>query len=144
MIHNLPEAQNENHDIESVREIIEEIMQVDCTINEIQRDIYTNKPNIYRLGRQADGKSRTLKVHLTSAKLRESIVLNSRRLANSVKYKAVVVQRGLSILERQHLRQLVAEKKGETTWQELQIKSQIGKSVMGLWYERVVVVYDSI
>ncbi len=112
VIHNLLEASNETHDVESVREIIEEIMQVDCT-HELQRDTYSNKPNIYRLGRQTDGKNRTLKVHLTSAKLRESIILNSRRLANSLKYKTVVhvVQRDLSILERQHLGQLVAEKK---------------------------------
>ncbi len=109
MIHNLPEAPNENEDIERVREIIEEIMQVDCT-QEFQRDTYTNKPNIYRLGRRTDGKRRTVKVHLTSAKLRESNISNSRRLVNSVKYKSVVVQRDLSILERQHLRQLVAEK----------------------------------
>ncbi len=110
VIHNLPETPIENDDIERVKEIIEEIMQVDCT-EELQRDIYTSKPNIYRMGGRADGKKRTVKVHLTSAKLRENIISNSRRLADSVKYKTVVVQRDLSILERQHLRQLVAEKK---------------------------------
>ena len=110
VIHNLPETTSEVRDAESVKEIIEEIMQHDCTQG-MEKDTLTNKPRIYRMGRQVDGRRRTIKVHLRSATLRESIMSNSRRSSSSEKYNSVVVQRDMTVLERRCLKELVIEKK---------------------------------
>ncbi len=110
VIHNLPETTNEDQDAESVKEIVEEIMQQNCT-HGLEKDTLTNKPRIYRMGRQEDGRRRTIKVHLRSGALRDSIVSNSIRLSSSEKYKSVVVQRDMTVLERKCLKELVIEKK---------------------------------
>ncbi len=110
VIHNLPERNNEDQDAADVMEIIEEIMQKDYT-NMLEEDAFTKKPKIYRMGRKESGKRRTVKVHLKSTKLRDSIISNSRRLSNSEKYKPVIVQKDLTMLERNCIKRLVAEKK---------------------------------
>ncbi len=111
VIHNLPETTSEDRDAESVNEIMEEIMQRNCTQG-LEKDVLTNRPRIYRMGtRQVEGRSRTIKVHLTSATLREGIISNSRRLSSSEKYNTIVVQRDMTALERKCMKELVIEKK---------------------------------
>ncbi len=110
VIHNLPETTSEDLDAESVNEIMEEIMQHNCSQG-LEKDSLTNKPRIYRMGRQVQGRSRTLKVHLRSTTLREGIISNSRRLSSSEKYNSVVVQRDMTVLERKCIKELVMEKK---------------------------------
>ncbi len=109
VIHNLPET-SEEQDFKSACEIIEEIVQEDAEL-EIEREVLTNKPRVYRLGRKANNKARTMKIHVQSTELCEQILSKSRRLSSSTKYKTVVVQRNLTLLERQHLKRLVAEKR---------------------------------
>ncbi len=110
VIHNLPESTSEELDAESVNEIMEEIMQHKCA-QWLEKDTFTNKPRIHRMGRQVEGRSRTIKVHLRSATLRESIISNSRRLSSSERYNSVVVQRDMTALERKCIKELVMEKK---------------------------------
>ncbi len=74
VIHNLPES-NEEQDIQSVCEILQEIVQKDVE-PDLDRNV-SNKPRIYRIGRKMNSKTRTLKIHLQSTRLCEQILLNS-------------------------------------------------------------------
>ncbi len=109
VIHNLPET-SEEQDVKSALEIMEEIIQKDVE-HDLDRDMVTNKPKIYRIGRKTNSKVRTMKIHMQSEELCRQILSNSRRLSNSTKYKMVVVQNDLTLLERRHLKQLVLEKR---------------------------------
>ncbi len=110
VIHNLPETASEEHDIATVKDLLEEISKNDLK-QELQIDPFTNQPRIYRLGRKSASKMRTIKVHLKSSNVREYILDNCRRLADSVKFKAVVLQKDMTVLEREHLKRLLFEKK---------------------------------
>ncbi len=107
VIHNLPES-NEEQDIQNVCEILQEILQKDVE-PELDCNVL-NKPRIYRIGRKMNNKVRTLKIHVQSTKMCEQILVNSRCLSGS-KYNSVVVQKDLTLLERQQLKQLVREKR---------------------------------
>ncbi len=109
VIHNLPEA-NEEQDLKSVSEIMEEIIQENVEA-EIEQEVFTEKPRIYRLGRKTNSKPRTMKIHLRSTELCDQILSKARWLSSSTKYKSVVIQRDLTLLERQHLKGLVSEKR---------------------------------
>ncbi len=61
-----------------------------------------------------------MKIHMQSAELCRQILSNSRRLSNSTKYKMVVVQNDLTLLERRHLKQLVLEKRRRNDMAKLQ------------------------
>ncbi len=81
------------------------------TLPTLECSIYTNKPRIYRLGRKVIGKTRTVKVHVKSNEVRESILSDARRLSSSEKYNMDVIQRDMTRLEQNHLKRLVNEKK---------------------------------
>ncbi len=110
VIHNLPETTDEGEDTARVKDIIEEIIETKVN-NPLDYDDLTNKPRVYRLGRKMNGKTRTIKIHVRSVKVCESILSCAKKLSNSDKYSTVVVQRDLTSLEQKQLKRLVNEKK---------------------------------
>ena len=110
VIHNLPERTNEGEDTTAVKDIIEEIMETKVN-NLLDYDDLTNKPRVYRMGRKMTGKTRTIKIHVRSAKVCESILSSAKKLSSSDKYSTVVVQRDLTFLEQKQLKRLVIEKR---------------------------------
>ncbi len=109
VIHNLPEATNDDEDMEQVKEVIEEITQL-----EVKHTLHyneTHKPRVYRLGRKKTGRTRTIMVHVKSAEVCEDILSKARRLSTSERYSSVVIQKNLTKLEQKQLKRLVLEKK---------------------------------
>ncbi len=99
-------------------DIVEEIMETKVS-NPIDHDVLTNKPRIQRLGRKTKGKTRTIKIHVRSAEVCESILTSAKKLASSEKYGTVVVQRDLTFLEQKQVKRLVAEKKRRNSHAQL-------------------------
>ncbi len=106
----MPEATNDDDDMKQVKEVINEITQLDIE-HTLDYNSETSKPRVYRLGRKMTGRTRTLKVHVKSAEVCEDILSNARRLSNSERYSSVVIQKDLTKLEQKQLKRLVLEKK---------------------------------
>ncbi len=71
VIHNVPETNDHNTDVEVAKSIITEVTGRDV---EIQRNTVTGQPRMYRLGRKNPSKVRSIKIHLNSKELREDIL----------------------------------------------------------------------
>ena len=109
VIHNFPESSNSEQEVTNVSSLLQEILP-NCEGIEFECERFSNKPKVYRLGQPSVNRVRSLKVHLKYAEIKEEIIYNARRLANSEKYRTVVVQKDLTPLERIHLKNLVYEK----------------------------------
>ncbi len=110
VVHNLPESESEEQDVIAVKELLEEIARKDIK-QELQVDTFTNQARVYRLGKKLPSKTRTVKIHLRSSNVCEYVLNNSRRLSDSEKFNKVVLQKDMTVLEREHLKRLLLEKK---------------------------------
>ncbi len=109
VVHNLPEATNDDEDMKQIEEVIKEITQLEIKHTVDYNE--TSKPRMYRLGRKKIGRTRTVKIHVKSAEVCEDILSNTRRLSTSERYSSVVIQKDLTKLEQKQLKRLVLEKK---------------------------------
>ncbi len=108
VIHNLPEG-SDIEDEERVSKLLREVLESKTKV-EVESDENTSMLRMYRLGRKQPNKTRSLKVHLKSAKTRDLILDNARRLSLSEDFNKIVIQKDMTPLERIHLKQLVHEK----------------------------------
>ncbi len=109
VLHNVPEVFNASDDMETVKEILQEVSG-----KEVEFELMNNKPRIYRLGRRdapSRNKTRSIKVHLKSADDCDEILQNLRKLSQSAQHACVVIQRDLTPMQRNHIKMLVMEKK---------------------------------
>ncbi len=122
VIHNLPECSKKDDEVANVSKLIEEILQDEHTC-EYEVDEISKQPKMYRLGNKSAHKVRSLKVHLKSSEMRDTILDNARKLATSSSYQQVVIQKDMTPLEREHIKRLVYEKKRRN----LEAKSKEGQ-----------------
>ncbi len=108
VIHNLPEGGNDS-DEEKVLKLLCEVLDSKTNI-EVDTDEYTSKLRIYRLGKKQPNKVRSLKIHMRSARTRDQILENARRLSHSYNFNNIVIQKDMTPLERIQLKRLVYEK----------------------------------
>ncbi len=108
VLHNVPENDDPDKDVDTVENILGEILY---ETPDIQRDLRTKKARVYRLGAREAGKARTIKCHLNSKKDREQILVHSRILLGSENFRNVIVQADLTPMQRRHIKELVMEKK---------------------------------
>ncbi len=109
VIHNLPETSSDEQELSKVSNLLQEVLP-GCKDIEFEQNLLNQKPRIYRLG-QSRNRVRSLKVHLKSVEIKEEILANARRLANSVNHREVVIQKDMTPLERIQLKRLVHEKR---------------------------------
>ncbi len=105
VIHNLPETTNVDEDIDLVKDIIEEITGTEAS-NTLDYNVFTSKPRVSRLGRKVIGRTRTIKIHVKSAEVCESILSSARKLTSSEKFSTVVLQHDLTALQQKQLKDL--------------------------------------
>ena len=108
VLHNVPEMNSLEDDVEVVKCIIDEVVGKEV---EIQSDSITGQLRAYRLGRKVLGKTRSNKVHLRSKELCQDILTHSRNLTRSKNFSKVVLQADLTTQQRSHLKKLVIEKR---------------------------------
>ena len=108
VLHNVPESNSFEEDVEVVKHIIEEVAVNDV---EIQSDLITGQPQVYRLGRRVLGKTRSMKIHLSTEEICQDILKHSRKLTHSDNFSNVVLQADLTAQQRSHLKKMVCEKK---------------------------------
>ncbi len=98
VIHNLPEADNHEQEINNVSNLLHEILP-DCQGTEYEHELFSQKPKVYRLGHKINNRVRSLKVHLKSAEIKDEIIAHARRLAAYENYRTVVIQKDMTPLE---------------------------------------------
>ncbi len=108
VLHNVPESNSLEEDIEVVKHIIEEVAGKDV---EIRSDLITGQPQVYRMGRRVLGKSRSMKIHLGTEEICQDLLKHSRKLTHSDNFSNVVLQADLTAQQRSHLKRMVCEKK---------------------------------
>ncbi len=104
VIHNVEEADHKTEDFAKVRDILQQVVKEESMVDQ-------QLSNMYRLGKEAPGRIRTIKLHFNSEDFCQSILQNTRKLRTSKSYRDIVIQADLTPLQRSHLKSLVQEKR---------------------------------
>ncbi len=107
VLHNIPENDNPDKDIEIVNDIFKYILG---EVPDMQINMKSMKPKMCRLGKKGYPKNRTIRCYLASQKDSVRLLKQCRVLKNLTKYKNVVLQADLTPLQYSHTKYLVKEK----------------------------------